>query len=181
MNPAVHLRRLFFALWPDEATRAALYRATRATARHSGGKPVAPGHLHLTLLFLGNVPDERLEAVATAAGALRVPPFELSLDRYGWFEAAQVLWLGCREPPPELRPLAGELAHLMTEVAGLRPDPRPFHPHVTLARKVRNPPELDAPRSVAWPVRGFALVESVTDPGGATYSVLQEFPRRQSR
>jgi len=172
---AVHLRRLFFALWPDEALRSALHRETRARVRHCGGKPVPAANLHLTLAFLGNVPDERLDAVRTAAGALGAPRLLLTLDRYGWFDAAQVLWIGCSESPAPLRQLAAELGHLMAEVAGLNTDLRPFHPHVTLARKVRNPPELRPPRPVEWPVSGFALVESVTDPAGAKYEVLENF------
>ena len=172
---AVHLRRLFFALWPDAPLRAALHRETRARVRHCGGKPVPAANLHLTLVFLGNVPDERLAAVRSAAGVLGVPRFSLTLDRYGWFDAAQVLWIGCTALPAPLQALAAELGHLMAEVAGLRTDLRPFHPHVTLARKVRNPPDLQPPRPVEWPVRGFALVESVTDPDGAKYEVLENF------
>jgi 2'-5' RNA ligase len=172
---AVRLRRLFFALWPDEATRAALHRETRSVVRHCGGKPVTPANLHLTLAFLGNVPDERLPAVTAAPEALQMAPFALTLDRYGWFEAAQVLWIGCVEPPAPLRRLAAELGHLMAEVAELQTDLRPFHPHLTLARKVRNPPELKPPRPVAWAIGGFALVESTTDPEGARYEVISTF------
>lgn len=173
---AVHLRRLFFALWPDEATRKALHRETRAMVRHCGGKPAPVEGLHLTLLFMGNVPDERLEAVTGAARALSCPRFDLTLDRYGWFDAAQVLWIGCGEPPEPLRQLAGELGHLMTEIVGLHAGLRVFHPHVTLARKVRNPPDFKPPRPVSWPVEGFALLESVTAPEGARYQLLTEFP-----
>jgi 2'-5' RNA ligase len=174
---AVRLRRLFFALWPADATREALRRETRTVVRHCGGKPVTPANYHLTLAFLGNVPDERLPAIMAAARALEVPAFDLTLDRYGTFEAAQVLWIGPAEAPAPLRLLAGEIGHLMAEVAELPTDLRPFHPHVTLARKVRNPPELKPPRPVTWPVDGFALVESETDPAGARYQVIATFEK----
>jgi 2'-5' RNA ligase len=172
---AVRLRRLFFALWPADATREALRRETRTVVRHCGGKPVTPENYHVTLAFLGNVPDERLNAITTAAGALAVPAFDLTLDRYGWFDAAQVLWLGCADAPTPLRGLAAELRHLMAEIAELPTDLRPFHPHLTLARKVRNPPELKPPRPVGWAVDGFVLVESETEPDGARYQVIATF------
>ncbi len=173
---AVRPHRLFFALWPGEATRRALYRETRAVVRHCGGRPVATDQLHLTLLFLGQVPGEAVGAVTTAAVALDCPGFTLVFDRYGWFESAQVLWLGCSAPPAPLPTLAAGLARQVRAVTGLVPDPKPFQPHVTLARKVRNPPQFPPPRPVAWPVDGFALVESVTAPEGARYTVLETFP-----
>src|SRR5690348_3554600 len=58
-------RRLFFALWPDEPSRAALVHATRKAVRHSGGRPVAEPNLHATLLFLGSVAESRVWEVAT--------------------------------------------------------------------------------------------------------------------
>jgi 2'-5' RNA ligase len=171
---AVRLRRLFFALWPDDATRDALRRATRSAVRHCGGKPVAPGNYHVTLAFLGNVPDERCDAVIAAVRALSLAPLTLTLDRLGYFEAAQVLWFGPSQPPELLHRFVAELSRGLRGL-GLAPDPRAFHPHLTLARKVHSPPELRAPRAVEWPVAGFCLVESETDPGGARYRVVAQF------
>ncbi len=175
MTAAVRLRRLFFALWPGAATRKALHHETRALVRHCGGRPVATDQLHLTLLFLGNVADEDVGAVTAAAGALDCPSFTLALDRYGWFESAAVLWLGCTTPPRALLGLAAGLERQIGRITGHPPDPKPFRPHVTLARKVRNPPQFPLPRPVDWPVGDFALVESVTAPEGARYTVLETF------
>lgn len=172
---AVRLRRLFFALWPDDATRDALRRATRSAVRHCGGKPVAPGNYHVTLAFLGNVPDERCDGLIAAAGAIEFPPLLLTLDRLGHFEAAQVLWLGPSQPPESLHQFVSGLSRALHGL-GLVPDPRTFHPHLTLARKVHFPPEVRPPRAVEWPVAGFCLVESETDPGGARYRVVAQFP-----
>ena len=96
---AVRLRRLFFALWPDEATREALRRATRTVLRHCGGKPVRPENFHITLAFLGNVPDEQLDAVLGAASGISLEPLTLTLDRFGYFPVPQVLWLGPAQTP----------------------------------------------------------------------------------
>src|SRR5205807_403857 len=60
-------RRLFFALWPDAGQRAALVHATRKAVRSSGGRPVPEESLHVTLAFLGSVPERRvaeLQAIA---------------------------------------------------------------------------------------------------------------------
>jgi 2'-5' RNA ligase len=172
---AVHIRRLFFALWPDDATREALRRSTRDVMRHCGGKPVRLERYHITLAFLGNVPDEQFDAVVGAAGGVTLEPVTLTLDRYGYFPAAQVLWLGPAQTPHGLRALSRDLRAAMAG-AGVSADTKPFNAHLTLARKVRNEPDLAPPRPVAWPVGGFVLVESDTDPEGARYQVVASFP-----
>src|SRR5579883_616458 len=67
--PGAPTRRLFFALWPDEAMREAMVQAIREPVRASGGRPVHAGNLHVTLAFLGAVPERRLTELAEAARA----------------------------------------------------------------------------------------------------------------
>lgn len=174
-SAAVRLRRLFFALWPDDATRDALRRATRAAVRRSGGKPVPPANFHITLAFLGNVPDERVDAIAAAARDVAFVPAHITLDRFGCFPAPRVFWIGASETPPALRDLAAGIWGGM-EALGLTRDTKPFHIHLTLARKVREAPEVDPPPLVSWTVPEFVLAESETDPAGARYHVLARFP-----
>lgn len=168
-------RRLFFALWPDDDTRLALRRSTRALVRHCGGRPVPPENFHLTLAFLGNVPEGQCEAVRVAAGACHLEPLTLQLDTAGYFPAARVLWVGPQETPAALARLAADLAQAMRPL-GLPPEARAFQAHLTLARKVASPPALPVLRAVAWPVEGFALVESRTRASGARYEVLHRYP-----
>jgi 2'-5' RNA ligase len=172
---AVRVRRLFFGLWPDAATREALRRATRALVRDCGGRPVPPENYHLTLAFLGNVADEHVDAIVNAGRGLSLAPLTLTLDQFGYFPAPQVLWIGPVEAPEPLRQLAVDI-WLALDAAGVPPEARLFHPHVSLARKVPAPPDLSPPRPVAWPVSGFALMESDTDPDGARYRVVASFP-----
>ncbi|GIK35037.1 MAG: RNA 2',3'-cyclic phosphodiesterase [Gammaproteobacteria bacterium] len=171
---APRARRLFFALWPEPALREALWQETREQLQRCGGRLVPQDNLHLTLVFLGEVGQAQQAAVVAAARRLPLARFELLLDRYGWFESAQVLWLGCSQTPASLLALASALAG-KAQAAGLRIDPRAFHPHVTLARKLRNPPDLAPPRPVAWRVDGFVLAESLSGPGGPRYAVLERF------
>ncbi|HWP94762.1 MAG TPA: RNA 2',3'-cyclic phosphodiesterase [Gammaproteobacteria bacterium] len=169
-------RRLFFALWPDDAVREALRRETRHAVRRSGGRPVPVANLHLTLRFLGNVAAERVEAVfAVAAGITGIAATSLQLDRYGWFPQARVFWLGTDTVPAPLAALAGRLEAGLV-AAGFEPEPRPFQAHVTLARKVARAPAVEPPHPVTWPVYDFALIESHTARRGACYEVVGRWP-----
>jgi 2'-5' RNA ligase len=168
--------RLFFALWPGEDQRGSLARVQRGLAV-SKGRPVHPQDIHVTLVFLGQVPPERRGCVERAAGqaAAQAPagPFELVLDRIGCFPRARVLWCGADLCPPPLAALVASLTKEL-ETCGFSPERRPYRPHATLVRKaapLRSRP-LEPP--VRWPVEGFVLVAS-RDRGPPRYEVLSRW------
>jgi 2'-5' RNA ligase len=168
-------RRLFFAFWPDEETRYALARACRKAIKGGGGRPVAVGNLHVTVAFLGFVPQEKLAEISAVGAGLRTNAFDLVFDQVGHWPRPQVLVALCSEPPPAATALAAALWERLKPLE-IPPDLRPYQPHVTLARKVRRPGRELAMRPVLWPVAEVALVESVTDPDGARYAVLERWP-----
>ena len=173
-NGAARTRRLFFAVWPDEDTRAALRHATRKAVRASGGRPVPPANFHITLAFLGNQPAALFDDIADAAAHVSAPETELMLNRFGYFPKARVFWFGPTSLPEKLSTLASDLWDRL-EPLGIAREQRPLRPHVTLARKVAKPPEVQSPRPLKWLVSGFALIESVTDERGSVYTVAREY------
>lgn len=172
-------RRLFFALWPNEPMRAALAQATRKAVRASGGRPVPAASLHITLAFLGWVPERRLAELAPlareAARAASGETLELRFDRLEHWRAAQLLCVLPAAAPATLAQLAQGLKGRLT-ACGFAPDLKPFRPHVTVARKVLRPPRSLAMHPLLWLFAGFALIESRTEPSGALYSVVESYP-----
>ncbi|MGB9429992.1 MAG: RNA 2',3'-cyclic phosphodiesterase [Gammaproteobacteria bacterium] len=166
---------MFFALWPDEAARHAIYKETRRAVRVSGGKPVLAENFHITLVFLGRVSAVEAITAREAASGVKTQPFSLPLDRLGYWDDPRVAWLGASVAPDTARRLAQELAAALRS-RGLKPDPKPFMPHVTLARKVSKPGELGTIRAIHWPVREFVLVRSVTRETGSEYQPLAAWP-----
>jgi len=170
--------RVFFALWPeDEATAHLSALANELTAR-GGGRVMRPASLHLTLAFVGAVTPSQIPRLEEIAGAVRAEPFELSLDRLGFWPQRGILWAGCRQPPAPLRRLAVSLAADL-RAAGFAIDHRSgadLVPHVTLARRARCPslPRLGTP--ITWRIDDFALVESHLHPSAASYETLARFP-----
>lgn len=169
------VRRLFFASWPDSTTRDAVHHATRAAVGLSGGRPVATTNLHLTLAFLGSVGADRHEAVCAVAGGIALPGFEIVFDQVEVWPRPRVVVATASDPPVAAATLA---ARLWAGLAPLRfePDLRPYRPHLTLARKVSRPKAALIMKPVPWPVRELALVETVTDPAGPRYTVLERWP-----
>ena len=165
-------RRVFFALWPDDATRSALVRATKRAVQLGGGRPVAKERLHVTVAFLGQVTDEQL-ASARAAAPVAVGAFDLTLDLLGVWPQSRVLWLAGRHVPDALNALESELWTRL-EPRGFVREERIYRPHLTLARRAR-PVEEDVD-PVTWPVTELALVESLPDGRNVHYEVLERWP-----
>lgn len=93
----------------------------------------SPEDWHITLQFLGHVNGEQYHCVAAALQTLSFPGFSVHLDRMWVFDRAGVLYAEV-QPTPEL--LALEQAVLaLTRPCGFVPEDRPYHPHVTLARR----------------------------------------------
>jgi len=165
--------RLFFALSPPPAVRRHI--AALQTELKLGGRPEAPGRLHVTLAFLGEVPEELLDKVTGAAAGCGLPVCRLRLDRLGWFPRSRVAWLGCADTPPALGRFQAELTAALEE-AGLRPDRRRWHPHVTLYRKLRSPFAKIPFEAIDWPLQGFDLMHSRLEPAGPKYRSLEHWP-----
>lgn len=88
--------RLFLALWPDKATCDALTIWQSALS----GRKVPPENLHMTLVFLGAQPPNRIHELARLI-ASSLPPFSihLALDKQGYFTRSKIAWAGTDSPP----------------------------------------------------------------------------------
>jgi RNA 2',3'-cyclic 3'-phosphodiesterase len=151
--------RWFFALWPDEAVRAALAARLQALVP-SGARATHPNDLHLTLAFLGPLSPEMLTCVALAADRVRAAPFDLDIDQVGYFARARVLWCGPSASPEPLPALVADLQEQLS-TCGLAADRRPYRAHVTLARRVAagspTPAASAWPTPVRWSARELVL------------------------
>jgi 2'-5' RNA ligase len=169
-------RRLFFALWPDPAMREAMMHATCDAARASGGRLVPAANLHVTLAFLGSVPEPRLkELAALARGAARPGHLELAFDHLEHWRGAQLLCALPTEAPATVAALARRIQDGLA-ASGFAPDLKPFRPHVTVVRKVSRPRRGEIIHPVVWTFTELALIESRTLPEGALYSVVESYP-----
>ena len=171
-DDAPRRRRVFFALWPDESTRGAISRASRRAVRLSGGRPTAKRNLHITVAFLGHVDDDALER-AVSVPPVETGPFDLVLDRLGYFKEARALWLGPSELPPALTALEQSLWDGLEQI-GFEREPRIYRPHLTLARRARGVDEAVPP--VHWSASALTLVESIPLPRGVHYEPLRDWP-----
>lgn len=167
-------QRLFFALWPEADIRDRLRRLMDG-AIPARGRKMAPGNLHVTLRFLGNVNAGIRERMEGFASGLRVEPFTLVLDRLGYWVRPRIVWVGATRVPAPLASLAAELNRGAAE-CGLELDRRPYVPHVTLMRKAFHRPRFVPVEPIVWPARSFVLVISENGDDGVAYRVVRTWP-----
>lgn len=166
--------RIFFALWPDDATRDALNRTGKWLHQHWGGRLMRADTLHITLAFLGSTPVEQLDALAACADTVHTDAFELILDQAGYWRHNRIGWLGASQTPPQHLELVGAL-NAALRGAGFAVDARPHVPHVTLLRNTAGG-ELPACEPVCWPISDFVLIASRAEADGMHYAVIRRWP-----
>jgi 2'-5' RNA ligase len=101
-----------------------------------GVRWLAPEQIHLTLSFLGDVSDEAEEALKKNLHAIKWKAFFLPICGLGTFPGKgrpNILWVGVGHGHPHLFQLHQRVQEAAIG-AGLEPDLRSFHPHITLAR-----------------------------------------------
>jgi 2'-5' RNA ligase len=157
---------LFLALWPNEDTRAHMALAARERTRH----PVPDANLHMTLHFLGACSAEQQQCYINAVSGIVFESFEITIDSIGGRSRSGILWLSASQCPAALDRLVARLAEAL-EPCGYRPEKRRFLPHVTISRKEQKTRTGTDVPGISWPVREFALVESVAVAGGVRYEV----------
>ncbi len=150
---------------------------------------VDPEHMHLTLKFLGEVPDADVASVAETmtAVAARQSPISFSVRGAGCFPpggAARVLWVGVEESSGTLARLQGYCEEAFAKL-GFARERRSYTPHLTIGRVkdagsslqirewIRKEAHADAGRQR---VDQLVLFQSILSSEGSTYIPLAHAP-----
>lgn len=166
--------RLFFAACPDHEARRCIAMAGRALELSEGSRRVPAENYHMTLAFAGHVPDAQAAALRIF-GPIEVPTFTVLFETYEHWPKSEVVVIAARQCPAALQELHQALrAELARQ--GVKLDSQPFRPHVTIARKVAQPPVFQAMSQFAWTVSDFQLVRSARAARGYAYTVLDRWP-----
>ena len=99
---------------------------------------VAVDRIHLTLVFLGNIEEEKITDISAAMESVtaRRRAFTLSVKGLGAFPSTRnprVIWLGLDSWKENLLPMQQEIESTL-ESLGFEPEGKPFRPHLTLGR-----------------------------------------------
>ena len=153
---------------------------------------VKPEAMHLTLVFLGDTPADRLDAIhqAISGAASPIPPVTLTATGLGCFpnpRRPRVVWVGVDEPAGHLGRLKRALDRQLVPL-GYRPERRSFSPHLTLGRVHKRAGRADAAHlgeviagatltdAGVMTAQQVHLIRSDLRPGGPIYTILASAP-----
>lgn len=178
--------RAFIAIELNEAVRRALSDLQKDLKRELAAvRWVRPAGIHLTLKFLGDIPDEQVDAIGAALtsatrgqGALKLTVKGLGV--FPGVRKARVIWAGLSGETAALFDLQGAVDTAL-EAVGFPREGRRFRAHLTLGRFKKSPVAHELVRviehrsafsPVEMPVDRVILYRSELRPQGARYSVL---------
>jgi 2'-5' RNA ligase len=148
-------------------------------------KWVAPENLHLTLKFLGNVEESRVDEIAGAIlqASEGIGPFEISLRGVGAFpneRRPKVVWVGIEKGRESLVSLSQQIEDRL-EALGFEREKRRFSPHLTIGRLRRGGRPGDLPDRLGIEFDGgecsvdrICLMKSTLTPQGPIYEELRQ-------
>lgn len=165
-------QRLFFAAWPPAKAAASLHAWAREARRKAGGRATRADRIHLTLAFLGDVDEARLEELASLE--LRGRRHDLPIEQACYWRRNRIVWAGPLETPASLLHIA-VLLNQELKARQFRAEAREFAAHVTLIRDARAPDGLPPLPRVRWPVAEVVLVRSHLSPAGPDYSIVHRY------
>jgi RNA 2',3'-cyclic 3'-phosphodiesterase len=142
-----------------------------------------PESWHITLQFLGSSSQQQYECIAAHLRELHPPPVQIQLGALGTFDRAGVLFVDVRVTPQLL--VLQQAVTAATAPCGFKAEDRPYHPHITLARRkgrsrgrelhdlksqIGRPPSL-----TDFTADSFVLYESTPTPEGSRYEIREQF------
>ena len=183
--------RLFIAIELTPEVHLALTELQDTLKRQLPPKTVRwtkPDGIHLTLKFLGDTPQDKVQAViqGMTTAAADFAPFEFHVSGFGCFpnpRKARVLWVGVPEPPKAMAGLQ-RAVDLHMHKLGYPREERAFSPHLTLGRvnDSASPAERQTLNDLLTrtqvgllgtvPAHELILFRSDLLPGGAVYTAL---------
>lgn len=182
------MHRLFIAInLPDEIKQKISFACDRLSAALPRGqfRFLTPQAWHLTIVFLGDQPDEAISGILRATEQVahscrKFPPLQFEKINYAPnHRDSELIWLtGSLDTSQFLGRLRDQLTEaLIYEDVQFRPDNRLFTAHITLARRADGHgllAPLHEPLPLLVPFQHLDLMESFLKPHGAEYDLLAQ-------
>jgi 2'-5' RNA ligase len=184
--------RLFVALDLPDALRGGIVAWGRGELTDPALRPVRPESLHITLAFLGYMPEREIEPLGEIVATIETPAPSVALgDPVARPSRNRARLFALPADSPGAVALQAELQEKLVAERLYKPEKRPFWPHLTVARvkpegrgskrpmRVQRPPG-GLPQALLQPTRcvRVRLYRSELKPSGAEYLPLAQVELR---
>jgi len=170
--------RLFIAVnFSDEIKKQIQLVQDQLRSQASGGSFSRSENFHITLVFLGETPEEKTESLFRIIDAIEAPLFDITFNRTGCFTHSrkELWWIGADRNSLGFPVLLSIHAQLISRLldAGFPTDTRPFNAHITLAREVKHVERIVLDKPDIKPcINRISLMKSERIRGVLTYTEI---------
>lgn len=166
-------KKLFFALWPSHRQRELLRDTINPVLSEIEGNPVDRRNWHVTLVFVGDFPEEKIPGLQAAADIINPGEIRLRFDTLTFWQRPKIACMHAKTIPPELSHLVESLQQALLPF-GYTPEERVYRPHITVSRRARMFQDVRLARPVELLWTDFELVESIAQRGDVQYRPLKQ-------
>lgn len=167
--------RLFFALDLTAKDKTTLLNFQQRLSL-LGGLKIPAENFHITLSFLGQVAETKIESLLDKIEAPNMRPFEVSTGDILYFEGAKTLVLSIDKGAQELKQLKRIIEKNLQRIEHFNLDKRNYQPHISLLKQLQQYPDQLPPYSMPIKVTSFSLMASVPTKKGVGYELIEEWP-----
>jgi 2'-5' RNA ligase len=170
--------RLFIAVnFNDEVKKQIIIAQNQLREQSIKGNFTGTANLHLTLAFLGETKEEKIDGLLGIINEIKSEPFEVSFNNTGCFTHSrkELWWIGADKNSPGLQLLKAIHLQLITSLSalGFTVDNRPFNAHITLGREIRHSGPINLnPLEIIVKVGRISLMKSEHLRGLLTYTEI---------
>ena len=173
--------RLFVAINFDKNTKKRIQQVQRRLEASADGSFTHLENMHLTLVFIGEVEESRLDGLKATLEKIRAPKMTLEFSSTGFFKRSggDIWWIGINKNE-ELSRLQS-IVYEKIKRAGFSLQPNNFKAHITLARRVKTKEMIDKAELLgsffSATVDSFSLMLSHRVGGRLVYTELENYPK----
>ena len=172
--------RLFIALNISKEAKDYLFKLKEEFRNLGKINLLGKNKYHITLKFLGEVKEDKLEEIKNKLSKVKFNSFEISLNELGHFHE-RVLWVNTK-PKDKILDLAKKIDEQLIEF----PNEKDFNNHITLARikSLKNKKEFHKKleteiKEIKFKVNSFELMKSTLSKDGAKYEIIHSYTFHQ--
>jgi len=175
------MQRLFISVNCDEKVKKQILCVQeKIKALSVKGNFSLPENIHLTLVFIGETPDDTIPLLTSAIEKALYPPaapFTLTFTATGCFKHSnkELWWIGTDHNDKYLDTLKTIRGRITNDLLsnGVHFDNRPFNPHITLGREIKHELPIIIPKQeIIYPVNRISLMRSERISGKLTYTEI---------
>lgn len=169
--------RLFFAVELEPAIKTYLLN-TQHHLTEVVAKPVAAENFHITLSFLGNTAEKRLEQIIDNFQPLALEPFTVALEDLIYWPKPKILACSIEDDRQSLAECKKLLEKQLSKIGHFQFDKRQYTPHITLFRQVDTPNKESLQLSATIKVEQISLMASMNSRTGIYYDIIESWRLR---